>query len=142
MHHLLAKSVLLGFALAAPAVLAQSGMETKEPRAMVSLYHVAPGQHVAFLKWMAARDAVDQQLGLPRAQWYAHLNGDVWDYMAVGPVLTDAQQKQEDDAAKAKGLTIGPKASIEFRQYIASHTDTLTAGPMTVSELVSKVSGP
>lgn len=142
MHRLLTKSVLLGLALAAPAVLAQSSMPMKEPQAIVSLYRVATGKHVAFLKWMAARDAIDQQLGLPRAQWYAHMQGDSWDYMAVAPVLSDAQQKQEDDAAKAKGLAIGPRASIEFREYIASHTDTISAGPMTVSEVLSKATGP
>ncbi len=142
MHRLLGTCVLLGLAMAAPAALSQSNTSGKEPRAMVSLYHVAPGKHMAFLKWMASRDAVDQQQGLPRAQWYAHLDGDSWDYVAISPVLTDAQQKKEDDATRAKGLAIGPKASIEFREFIASHTDTMTAGPMTVSEMLDHVNGP
>jgi membrane-bound lytic murein transglycosylase B len=142
MQSLLTKCVLLACVVAAPLALAQSSTPARQPRALIEIYHVAPGKQIAFLKWMADRDAIDQQLGLPRAQWYAHLEGASWDYLAVGPDLTDAQTKQQDDAARAKGLASGPKASIEFRQYIASHTDTLTVGPMTVSDLSARMSKP
>jgi hypothetical protein len=142
MHGLLIKCVLLACVGAAPLALAQSSTPAKQPRALIGIYHVAPGKQVAFLKWMADRDAIDQQLGLPRAQWYAHLEGDSWDYLAIGPDLSDAQTKQQDDAARAKGLAAGPKASIEFRQYVASHTDTLTVGPMTVSEMSATAGSP
>lgn len=143
MYRVLSKCVLLGFVLAAPAAMAQNRMPTQEPgQAMISLYRVAPGKQADFLKWMAARDTIDQQLGLPRAQWYAHLDGDSWDYIAIAPDLTDAQQKKVDAAAHAKGLATGPKASIEFREFIASHTDTLSSGPMTASELSSMVGNP
>jgi hypothetical protein len=116
-------------------------MNRGQGQVYVSLYRVAPGKHVAFLKWMADRDALDKAIGLPQAQWYAHMEGDSWDYMAVAPVLSDAQQQKEDQAAKAKGMTTGPAASIEFRTMIASHTDTLSAGPMTVSKLYALASG-
>ena len=143
MRHFIGKLALLGLLLATPVVYAQSAAAAKEPaKAIVSLYRVAPGKHEAFLKWMADRDAIDKQLGLPRAQWYAHFQGDSWDYVAIAPVLTDAQQKKEDDAAKAKGLTTGAKSSIEFRQFIASHTDTMAFGPMSVSDMVSLINSP
>lgn len=141
MHRLLGTCVLLSLAFAVPAALAQNSGTMKESRALISIYHVAPGKQAAFLKWMADRDAVDQQSGLPRAQWYAHLEGDSWDYIGIAPDLSEAQQKKQDDAAKAKGLTIGPKASIEFRQFITSHTDTLTAGPMTATDMANMVNG-
>ncbi len=143
MHRLISRCLFIGFALAAPLVMAQSGAPAKEPgRAVISLYRVAPGKHVAFLKWMADRDAIDQQLGLPRAQWYAHFQGDSWDYIAIAPDLTEAQQKKEDDAVKTKGLAIGLKASLEFRQFIASHTDTVSIGPLTASDLAARASSP
>jgi hypothetical protein len=143
MRHLISGCLWLGLALATPVISAQTGTPAKEPnRAVISLYHVAPGKHVEFLKWMADRDAIDKQLGLPRAQWYAHFQGDSWDYVGIAPVLSDAQQKKEDDAAKAKGLTTGPKASIEFRQFITSHTDTLSVGPMSVSDMLNVVTSP
>jgi hypothetical protein len=143
MRHFIGKFVWLGLMLATPVAFAQSTSAAKEPpRAVISLYRVAPGKHEAFLKWMADRDAIDKQLGLPRAQWYAHYQGDSWDYIAIAPALTDAQQKKEDDAAKAKGLTIGAKSSIEFRQFIASHTDTVAFGPMNVSDMDAMVNSP
>ena len=142
MRHVIGKVVWLGLMLATPVAFAQSTSAAKEPRAIVSLYRVAPGKHEAFLKWMADRDAIDKQLGLPRAQWYAHYQGDSWDYVAIAPELTDAQQKKEDDAAKAKGLTFGARASVEFRQFIASHTDTVAFGPMSASELAGAVNTP
>jgi hypothetical protein len=143
MYRVLSKCVMLGFALAAPALMAQDVKAAPEPgRAIVSLYRIAPGEQLAFLKWMATRDAIDQQLNLPRANWYAHVDGDSWDYIAIGPQLTDAQQKQADDAARAKGLAVGPRASIEIRQFVASHTDTLSSGPMTASQLSTEMGNP
>ena len=143
MHRLISRCLFIGLALATPMVMAQSGAAAKEPgRAVISLYRVAPGKHVAFLKWMADRDAIDQQLGLPRAQWYGHFQGDSWDYIAIAPDLTDAQQRKEDDAAKAKGLATGLKASLEFREFIASHTDTVSIGPLTASDLAARASNP
>ena len=89
MYRVLSKCVMLGFALAAPALMAQDMKPAPEPgHAMVSLYRIAPGKQLAFLKWMATRDAIDQQLKLPRAHWYAHMDGDSWDYIAIGPQLT------------------------------------------------------
>ena len=139
---------LLALALAMSTTIATtqtirnaSEMRKGEGEVYVSIYRVAPGEHRAFLKWMADRDAIDKSIGLPQAQWYVHMEGDSWDYVGIAPVLTDAQQKQEDDAAKAKGMTAGPAASIEFRQFISSHTDTLAAGPMTASEILSAVNG-
>ena len=94
MYRVLSKCVMLGFALAAPALMAQDMKPAPEPgHAMVSLYRIAPGKQLAFLKWMATRDAIDQQLKLPRAHWYAHMDGDSWDYIAIAPQLTDAQQR-------------------------------------------------
>ena len=140
--------VMLALALAMSTTVATAQTIRKatelrkgEGQVYVSIYHVAPGQHRAFLKWMADRDGIDKSVGLPQAQWYVHMEGDSWDYVGIAPVLTDAQQKQEDDAAKAKGMTTGPAASIEFRQFITSHTDTLAAGPMTASEASAELGG-
>ena len=140
MYRLISKALMLGLALAASVAMAQNSAPSGgEGNTIVSIYHVAPGKHVAFLKWMADRDAIDKGLGLPLAQWYVHMQGDSWDYVGIAPELSEAQQKKSDDAAKARGLATGPRASIEFRQFITSHTDTISAGPMTASELYDKV---
>jgi hypothetical protein len=107
------------------------------PHVIVSLYRLAPGKHLDFLKWMAANEAIDKEAGVPSPQIYVHTNGDAWDYMIVAPDLDDAQQAKQDAAAKAHGRKVGFGASLEFRAYMAWHTDTFANGPMTATELVA-----
>ena len=127
--------LLLATAVVAPASFAQN-RPAAMPKAIVSLYRVSPGQHLAFLKWMAAREAADREAGAPAVQWYAHLDGDSWDYVAIAPNLDDATQDKVDAAEAKRGLSTGMRASLEFRQMIATHTDTFAAGPYTAQQLV------
>ena len=131
--------LLLPLALAtvvfAPTLFAQN-RPAAMPKAIVSIYRVSPGQHLAFLKWMAAREAADREAGAPAVQWYAHLDGDSWDYVGIAPNLDDATQDKVDAAEAKHGLTTGMRASLEFRQMIASHTDTIAAGPFSAQQMV------
>jgi hypothetical protein len=121
---------------------AQAPQEKKERgRAIVSLYNIAPGKHVDFIKWMAAREAVDQEAGLPATRWYGHISGASWDFISIAPATTPEQDAKVDELAKQKGLTTGAKAAVEIRQFISSHTDTLVIGPFTAAEIVQEVSG-
>jgi membrane-bound lytic murein transglycosylase B len=137
MNRSITKLALLLLALLATAVaFAQNAAPAKEPpRSLVSIYRIATGKQAEFLKWMAVRDAVDKDAGIPRAQWYAHTDGDSWDYIAVGPAPTPEQDKKVEALMKKQGLATGFKQSLEVRQFIASHTDTFAVGPVTVSEL-------
>jgi hypothetical protein len=134
------KLALLSSALFAAGIpITHAADAAKEPpHAIVSLYHVAPGKHLDFLKWMAAREAVAKNLGLPATQVYAHTDGDSWDYMAVSPMTTPDQDMKMDEASKKAGLTTGYKAALELRQYMASHTDTYTVGPVSAADLVAE----
>ncbi len=127
--------------VAAPQALTQTSGSDEPGESLVSIYHVAAGQHLAFLQWMAAREAIDVQLGIPATQWYAHLDGDSWDYAAVGPVTTDEQERAVEAAAKAQGLTTGFAAGIELRHLINSHTDTFALGPISATDLVALAQG-
>lgn len=129
-------AVGLSLAMVAPA-LAQDD----EPVSIVSLYRVAPGQHTAFLEWMATGEAAATQAGVPASQWYAHLNGDAWDYLVIGPETTDEQDAAVDAALQAQGRPTGAAGGIEFRKYMSWHTDTFVAGPMTAAELLGLVRG-
>jgi hypothetical protein len=137
-RHFLAAAILVAIVL---LLVPHSAAAAEPGTAVVGIYRIAPGKHAEFLKWQAARDAIDKQVGVTQAQWYAHTNGDSWDYLSIGPVLSDAQQKKVDDATRAKGMTTGFKAALEFRQYVGSHTDTMVAGPVTVSEMSAMASG-
>ena len=131
----------LGMILAAAAAcaFATPAVGQDGPRYIVSLYRAAPGQQVALVKWMAAQDRASVAAGLAASQIYVHTSGDSWDYMVINPVTTKAQDDAVDAAAKKLGLTSGPRASIEFRTMIASHTDTTTNGPMTAAQILARL---
>lgn len=134
------RSVLLvmvcALALAAPR---WTPKDQKEPgRARITIYRVAPGKQLDFLKWMAVQDEVAREAGVPTVQLYAHIDGDSWDYVGIAPVTTPEQDQKLDEITVKKGLKTGLPASLEFRQLLASHTDTFAAGPTTAAELVAQ----
>jgi len=111
------------------------------PRAIVSIYHAAPGHQEALLTWLAQQDKVAAAAGVGVAplQLYAHTDGDSWDYMGIGPVTTEAQDNAMDAAARRMGLQTGPRAGLELRKHIQSHTDTYTVGPMTATQMLQRL---
>ncbi|HEY1146038.1 MAG TPA: hypothetical protein VGE84_06830 [Allosphingosinicella sp.] len=101
------------------------------------MYRAAPGQQVALLKWFASQERAAQAAGVPTGQLYAHTDGDSWDYLAIDPVTTDAQDDAVDAAAKKMGMPTGPAASLELRKYISVHTDTFAIGPTTPGQYLA-----
>ena len=124
-------------AAAAACAFASPAIGQQAPQHIVSLYRAAPGQQVALLKWMARQDQVSAAAGLPASQIYVHTSGDSWDYLVINPVTTKEQDDAFDAAAKKMGVTNGPRASIEFRTMIASHTDTTANGPQTAAQILA-----
>jgi phosphopantothenate synthetase len=124
-------------AAAAACAFAAPAISQEAPEHIVSLYRAAPGQQVALLKWMSQQDKASQAAGVAASQIYVHTSGDSWDYLVINPVTTDAQDKAVDAAAKQMGLATGPRASIEFRTMIATHTDTTATGPQTAAQILA-----
>jgi hypothetical protein len=106
----------------------------------ISLYRVAPGQQLAFLKWLAAREAVSKEAGIPAGKLYAHLDGDSWDYLLIAPVTAADQDARFDQIAAKKGVKTGFAAALQFRDLLASHSDTLASGPFTAADLLAEAS--
>ena len=127
--------VLLCSLLSAAPRWNSAGGEPK--RAKVSIYEVAPGRQIDFLRWLAAREEVAKAAGVPPIQVYAHLEGDRWDYLVLWPVTTAEQDRKLDEQAATKGLKTGFAAALEFRALLASHTDTLAEGPTTAAALAA-----
>ena len=132
----LAAAAALGAIASGSIVYAQAG-SPEPPKARVALYRAAPGQQVALLKWLAAQDRAAQAAGLPGSQLYAHTDGDSWDYLAIDPATTPAQDAAVDAAAKKMGLATGPASNLEFRRYIAMHTDTFAIGPVSPAQYLA-----
>jgi hypothetical protein len=134
--------IILVMAVLCAALASAQAEKSGEPgKVIVSIYHVAPGKHLDFLKWMAAREAIDKEAGLAPVQWYVHTDGDSWDFVAISPERTDAEDNKLDELAKKKGLKIGFAAALEFRQFVSSHTDTFSRGPQTAADLVNAAGG-
>jgi hypothetical protein len=57
--------------------------------------------------------------------------------MSIDPVTTPAQDSAVDAAAKKMGMPTGPGAALEFRKYIAMHTDTFAIGPVTPAQYLA-----
>ena len=134
----LAAAAALGALASGGIVYAQAG-SSAPPKARIAIYRAAPGQQVALLKWFDAQNRAAAAAGVPTGVIYAHIDGDSWDYLAIDPVTTAAQDAAVDAAAKKMGMVAGPAASIEFRKYISSHTDTFAIGPVTPAQYLAMV---
>ena len=133
------RATVLSVALLAPLA---SFAQDQGHQAIISIYRVAPGKQLDFIKWMAARDAVDREAGVQPTQWYAHLDGDSWDYVAIAPNQDQATSDKVDGLARKHGLKVGMASGLELRTMMASHTDTISAGPYSASELITRLSQP
>ncbi len=129
--------VALG-ALAVAAPRWSQDAKKESGRARISIYRIAPGKHLEFLKWMARQDEVAKEAGVGIIQLYAHLDGDSWDYVGIGPVTTPEQDKKVDEIAARKGFKTGFPAALEFRETIAWHSDTFAVGPTSAAELIAE----
>ena len=131
------KKIFLAAAAATAIAFGAPAIAQDLPQHIVSLYRAAPGQQVALLKWMAAQDRASAAAGVAASQIYVHMSGDSWDYLVINPVTTKAQDDAIDAAAKQMGLASGPRASIQFRTMIASHTDTTASGPQNAAQILA-----
>lgn len=131
------------FLLLSAVWVPRASAQDEDQSYIISIYHVAPGHHMAFLEWMANQDAVSQEVGLPIGEWYVHTNGDSWDFLQITPDVdpTEEQENAAEAAAAARGLATGPAVGIELRQHITSHTDTYVDGPMTAAAILAAVRG-
>lgn len=131
--------LILAAAAASACMWSVPAISQEPPEHIVSLYRAAPGQQVALLKWMAQQDRASAAAGVAASQIYVHTSGDSWDYLVINPMTTKAQDDAVEAAAKKMGIAAGPRASIEFRTMIATHTDTTTNGPMTAAQVLARL---
>ncbi len=131
-----AAATATGAMAAASIAFAQSA---SPPRAVISIYHAAPGHQEALLQWLAQQDRVSAAAGVASAQIYAHTDGDSWDYLMIAPQTTAAQDQALDAAAAKMGLPSGPKVGLELRKHIASHTDTYVIGPLSAAQQLDRL---
>lgn len=138
MHYIM-KYTAAAFAGAVAAGSIAYAQSAEPPKAVISIYHAAPGHQEMLLQWLSQQDRISTAAGLPAAQIYAHTDGDSWDYLMIAPATTAAQDQALDAAAAKLGLPSGPKVGLELRKHIASHTDTYVVGPLTAAQQLDRL---
>ena len=105
----------------------------------IEIYRIAPGQHEAFLKFIALCDQVNIAAGVAPRQLYVHQDGASWDFLLIQPEdYTPAQDAALTTAGQRLGLPTGANFFFEIRKYIAEHTDTAALGPTTAADYLAR----
>ena len=142
MKTLIRIALVAGFILASGA--AAHAQAAQDQEVLISIFRIAPGQHLDFLKWQAQQATIAAEAGAPAAEWYVHHNGDAWDFVSITPVqdpaAEDATNERVDELSRQKGLPTGLGAALEFRRFVNFHTDTYAGGPFTIQDLVNQTS--
>jgi hypothetical protein len=133
MKLLLSAAVAASMLLAAPAPAQQPA---PAPRNMlVEIYRIAPGQHEAFMRFIAIFDEANRRAGLPPRQLYVHQDGEGWDFMFIQPAETpEGKQEALSKAYEDLKTPSGPNFFVSIRRFIAEHSDNFVSGPTTAAD--------
>ena len=125
--------------VAPAAATAPAGAGPTSASVAIEIYRIAPGQHEAFLRFIALCDQVNIAAGVPPRQLYVHQDGASWDFLLIQPEdYTPAQDAALREAGKRLGLPTGANFFFEIRRYIAEHTDTAALGPTTAAAYLAR----
>lgn len=126
-----------GSALAAPET-PPAAPKPKVEKVLIEIYRIAPGLHQAFLEEIARYDEANRRAGLPPRQLYIHSDGADWDFMFIQPARTPADKAAAlDKAWDEMKLPSGADFFLQFRRFIAEHSDTFASGPTTAAEFLA-----
>ncbi len=124
---------------AAPPPAPSAGAGPTSASVAIEIYRIAPGQHEAFLKFIALCDQVNIAAGVPPRQLYVHQDGASWDFLLIQPEdYTPAQDAALRVAGQKLGLPTGANFFFEIRRFIAEHTDTAALGPTTAADYLAR----
>jgi hypothetical protein len=124
---------------AAPAAAAEAW-----PEAWFEIFKLAPGKQEDFIRRLDQTDQVRAAAGLPPVQIFFHENGAEFDVILFKPVAAAPTPEQEAKmAAKRKelGIPSGPAYFVDIREFIASHTDSKTIGPVSAGQWIRRLDG-
>ena len=109
-------------------------------RMLVELYRIAPGQHEAFMRFIAMFDEANRRAGLPPRQLYVHQDGPGFDFMLIQPAETPPEKQAALDAAyKALKTPSGPDFFVSIRRFVIEHSDSFMAGPTTAANWLAEL---
>ena len=100
------------------------------------MYRIGRAKIMAFLLCRPEGSPAAQDAGVPAPQWYVHQRRQLR-FALDRTGATDEHNEAVDAASRARGLKTGGQGAIEFRSFVAWHTDTFVGGPMTAAELLA-----
>jgi hypothetical protein len=122
----------------ATAVVQAADAPAEVPRKLVEMYRIAPGQHAAFLEFIARCDEANRRAGLPPRELYVHSDGAGWDFLIIQLASTPDDRREALDAAWGElGLPSGADFFLQFRAFVAEHEDTFVKGPTTAADFLA-----
>jgi len=131
-------ALVAGLVFAVYATVVGFASETPPSRMLVEIYHIAPGEHQAFLEAIAKYDEANRLAGLKARQLYVHSDGASWDFMLIQPAETPSDKAAAlAEAWEQLGLPSGADFFLSFRKFIASHEDTFVLGPTTAADYLA-----
>lgn len=132
-------------AVVAASILLAASTSAQQPAPapqtmLVEIYRIAPGQHEAFMRFIAIFDEANRRAGLPPRQLFVHQDGDGWDFMFIQP----ADTPDDKEAALAKAYEdlktpSGPNFFVSIRRFIAEHSDNFVSGPTTAADWLKRL---
>jgi hypothetical protein len=113
------------------------------PEAWFEVFRLAPGKHEEFVRRIDQSDQVRAAADLPPTQLFFHENGAEFDVILFKPVspVKPTPEQEAKMAAKRKelGIPSGPAYFIDIREFIASHTDSKTVGPVSAARWLARL---
>ena len=138
MNKLLAALALLASSVPAFAAPEAPAAPARPERVLIEIYRIAPGQHAAFLEEIARYDEANRRAGLPPRKLYVHSDGADWDFMLIQPAATPPDKSAAlDKAWEEMKLPSGADFFLQFRRFIAEHSDTFASGPTTAADFLA-----
>lgn len=135
------RALRLAFAVTLLCVLTPLRTEAADAgRVLLEIYRIAPGQHRAFLEFIALCDRANALAGLPPRQLYVHQDGASWDFVIIQPASTTPEQSAALDAAFQKlKIPQGAKFFVAIRAFMLEHSDTFALGPTTAADYLGRL---
>lgn len=128
-------AVAASMLVVAPAVAQPPPAAPAPQKMLVEIYRIAPGQHEAFMRFIAIFDEANRRAGLPPRQLYVHRDGEGWDFMLIQPAdIPPDKEPALEQAYKDLKTPSGADFFVSIRRFIAEHSDNFVTGPTTAAD--------
>ena len=102
---------------------------------LVEIYRIAPGEHEAFMRFIALFDEANRRAGLPPRQLYVHRDGPGWDFMLIQPAdIPPDKEAALEKAYRDLNTPSGADFFVSIRRFITEHSDSFVTGPTTAAD--------